>query len=153
MIWLAIASFSGFLFIGLMIWAVSHRIQRQVAVLEYNAKASIETAIREWIESPDSTTPSRLAMFIDTLGATIGSATARSIMASLNAEKSQVAHVANGISDQVQAVQNPLVALLAGGRRGKNSAVMRLAEILGQQFLTRGNGAQAEAPYTKKHHE
>jgi len=104
----------------------------------------IEAAIREWIEPGPDNTASKLASTVDMVGAVVGSAAARSIMAHLKQENAAVANVANGISDRIQGQTNPLMALLSGGKRGKGAAVQRLTEMLMPLFaggLGGGGGA------------
>jgi hypothetical protein len=116
-------------------------IRRYIARL----RSEISTAIADLVNQPAPDQPSKLAAIIDMAGAVIGSAAARSIMASLSADKSHAANVANGVADKLQAHQNPLLAILAGGKRGKNAGVLRLAEMLGP--LLGGSGpAQGQLP-------
>lgn len=115
----------------------------------FNAKQAevesrLETAFREWVEQPEPGKPSKLAETTAAVGAVIGQAAAQSIMASLNAERSHLARVANGAADELQGQQNPLVALLAGGRRGKGAAVLRLAEMLGGMVGRNHNGSSTD---------
>lgn len=106
---------------------IRHTVSHKQAEIERRA----ERAFQEWFTQPEPDKPSKFALLIHEAGTVIGSAAARSIMASLQADNSHVARVANGLSDELQAKQNPLVGLLAGGKRGKGAALMRLAELLG----------------------
>lgn len=119
-----------------------HVINAKQAEIERRAEA----AMRDWLTAPEGE-PSKAAMLIDKAGQVIGSAAARSIMASLQVEKSHVARVANGISDEIKGAQNPILGLLAGGKRGKGAAVMQLAGLLqgilspgGKGLPSSGNG-------------
>lgn len=110
----------------------------------------------EWFDHPEGQ-PHKAAQVIDAAGAVIGSAAARSIMASLGADASHAARAANGAADMLQAQQNPLLGLLAGGKRGKGAAVMRLAEMLGPMLSGGGNHNGNGAPpggaeYTGRRH-
>jgi len=111
-----------------------HFINAKQAELEQRA----EKALRSWVEAEAEGKPSKLAVMLDATGAVIGSAVARSIMASLNVDQSHMAKVANGLTDQLQAEQNPVLALLAGGKRGKGAAIMKLAQILGPMLAGAG---------------
>ncbi len=114
---------------------IRHVINAKQAEIEARA----ERALREWVESPGEGQPSKLANLVDVMGATIGSAAARSLTASVKQQSSSVAQVANGAADMLQAQTNPLAALISGGKRGKGAAVMRLAQLLGPMFMG-GNG-------------
>lgn len=112
-------------------------------------EARAERALRDWVESPKEGQPSKLAVMVDAMGAVVGSSAARSLRASLQQEASSVAQVANGAADQLQAQANPLLGILAGGKRGKGAALMRLAEMLGPAFLGNkhnGDGGGVSAP-------
>jgi hypothetical protein len=114
---------------------------------EIEAKA--EAALRSWIElqGENHDQPSKLALILDSAGAVVGSAAARSMMASLKQSTSAPAQVANGIAEPMLAQQNPLLAMLTTGKRGKGAAVLRLAEMLGGVFgkpLDSGNGSHAQ---------
>lgn len=102
-------------------------IERKQAELERRA----EETIHQWIDQPEPDKPSKLAETLGMVGAVVGSTAAKSIMSSLAQQSSSVAQVANGLADPLAARSNPLMALVSGTRRGKNSAVLRLAEILG----------------------
>lgn len=115
---------------------IRHYLKTKTQELEERAEA----VLRDWVESPEDGKPSKLALILDSAGAVVGAAAARSIMASMKQQASSVAEVANGISDQIGAQQNPALALLTGGKRGKGAALIRLAEMLGPLFKN-GNGA------------
>lgn len=117
-----------------------HLLNTKQAELE----ARVEDAVRSWIavgaeDEKGNPSPSKLAVLMDSLGAVVGAAAARTIMASLRVDNSHVARVANGLADEVQGASNPILGLLMGGKRGKGAAVMRLAEIM-QSVLAGGNG-------------
>jgi hypothetical protein len=129
-------------------WFLRLYFDRKQAEIE----ARLDAVVREWVvaESPDK--PSKLALFIEAAGSTVGSAAARSIMATLSASDSHAARAANAAVDGLQAQQNPIIALLTGAKRGKGAAVMRLAEMLGPLLGGKGNGAGDGAEYTGRRH-
>jgi hypothetical protein len=106
-------------------------IRSTVAHKQAEIEARAEDLYRQWFTQPAPDKPHKFALLVHEAGTVIGSAAAQSIMSSLQADKSHVARQANMLSDEIQAVQNPLVGLLAGGKRGKGAALMRLAELLG----------------------
>jgi hypothetical protein len=106
-------------------------IRRYIARIRADIESKITDSIRDLVSQPAPDQPSKLAQIVDAAGAVIGSAAARSIMASLSADKSHAANVAGGVADQIQAEQNPIMAILTGGKRGKNAGVLRLAQMLG----------------------
>jgi hypothetical protein len=109
-------------------------------------------AIKEWTYQPEPDKPSKLAVLVDSVGAVIGSAAARSLMASMKQGSSSVAQVANGLSDQVQAQINPLAALVSGGKRGKGAALLRLAEIIGPMISKQsGSNGGGESVTPRRH--
>lgn len=125
----------------------------------FNAKqadieARAERALRDWVEAPEPGKPSKLAAALDAMGAVVGSAAARSLMASVKQDASSITKVANGAIDELAGQQNPLLGLLAGGKRGKGAAVLRLAEMLGPMLGAKGNGAgnTPGAEYTGRRH-
>jgi hypothetical protein len=120
-------------------------IRRTIAAKQ----AEISQIWLDLIEQPDPTKPSRLALFVDTCGATIGSAAARSIMATLSTADGHAARAANTASDLIQAQNNPIMALLQGGKRGKGAAVMRLAELLGPMLMGK-NGTPPTPPEDRR---
>jgi hypothetical protein len=126
-----------------------HFINAKQAEIERRADA----ALRAWVESPQEGEPSKLAVLVDAMGAVIGSAAARSLMASLKQQDSAVAQVANGVSDRLQGQTHPLQALLVGGKRGKGAALLRLAELLEPMLAGKSNGDGAGAVVPRKHRE
>jgi hypothetical protein len=113
-----------------------------------------EQAVREWTYQPEPDKPSKLAVLVDSIGAVIGSAAARSLMASVKQDASSVAHVANGLSDQAQAQINPLAALITGGKRGKGAALLRLAEIIGPMLAKQtGSNGGGESVAPRRHRD
>lgn len=108
-------------------------IRRFINAKQAEIEAKAEAAVRAWIElqGENKDQPSKLALMLDGMGAVIGSAAARSLMNSIKQPASAVANVANGISEPLMAQQNPLLAMLTSGKRGKGAAVLRLAELLG----------------------
>lgn len=117
-------------------------------------------AIHEWVDAqpPDdkgNPRPSKLAEAAALLGQIVGSAAARSLMASVKQDASSVSQVAGSMADQLQAQTNPLMALMGGGKRGKGSAVLRLAEMLGPMLAGKNNGNGATdrgSEYTGRRH-
>jgi hypothetical protein len=107
---------------------------------------------REWFSAPEGE-PHKAAKVLDAAGSVVGAAAARSIMASLGADASHAARAANGAADILQAQQNPLMALLSGGKRGKGAAVMRLAEMLGPMLGGNKLNGGASVYEGRKHHE
>jgi len=99
----------------------------------------IDAALHDWCDQLEEGKPSKLALAADAVGETVGAAAAKALMRSLKVDNSHVARVANGLSDEVQAEQNPLLGLLAGGARGKGAAVMKLAGLLGPMLAGRGS--------------
>jgi hypothetical protein len=101
-------------------------------------EARLEETVREWTAAQPDDQPSKLAVMLDATGSVIGSAAARSLMASLKQVQSSNAQVANGLSDQLQAEANPILGLLTSGKRGKGAAMMRLASLLGPLLTGKG---------------
>jgi len=101
----------------------------------------IDAALHDWCDQPEEGMPSKLALAADAIGATVGASAAKALMRSLKVENSHVARVANGLAEEVQAEQNPLLGLLAGGARGKGAAVMKLAGLLGPMLAGRGSSS------------
>lgn len=117
-------------------------VKRALDRLRSDVESKISAAITDLVEQPEPDQPSKLAQLADLIGACVGSAAARSIMASLNADKSHAARAANGAADVLEAQANPLLALLAGSKRGKGAALMRLAQQLGPMLTGKGTGVQ-----------
>ena len=121
-------------------------MRRLLNAKQAEIEAKAEAALRAWIElqGENKDQPSKLALMLDGMGAVIGSAAARSLMNSVKQNASSTAQVANGISEPMLAQQNPLLAMLTTGKRGKGAAVMRLAEMLGGMLgKPAGNGNSA----------
>lgn len=93
-------------------------------------RETLDSLQAEWFTAPEAGKPHKAALVLDAAGAVVGSAAARSIMASLSADASHTARAANGVSEQIEAHNNPLLGLLSGGKRGKGAAVARLAALL-----------------------
>jgi hypothetical protein len=87
-------------------------------------------AIHSWVDAPGEGQPSKVGVIMEAVGALVGAAAAKSLMASVKQQSSSVAQVANGLSDSIEAQQNPLLAMM-GGKRGKGSAVERLLTLIG----------------------
>lgn len=111
-------------------------LRRIINAKQAEIEAKAEAALRAWIDlqGENHDQPSKLALMLDSMGAVVGSAAARSLMNSMKQSTSAVANVANGIADPLLAQQNPLLAMLTTGKRGKGAAVLRLAEMLGGVF-------------------
>ena len=119
-------------------------LRRIINAKQAELEAKAERMLRDWVESPEEGKPSKLGVTLDAMGAVVGSAAARSLMASIKQDASSMAKVANGAADVLQAQQNPIMGLL-GGKRGRGAAVMRLAELLGPMLASnKGNGATTE---------
>ena len=102
----------------------------------------LEGLQHEWLEHAEGQ-PHKLSQVVEAMGVVVGSAAARSIMASLNADASHAARAANIASDGIEAARNPLLGLLSGGKRGKGAAVLRLAELLGPMLGSAGVKGEA----------
>ncbi len=129
-------------------------IRRIINAKQAEIERRAENALQSWIalQGENKDQPSKLAMMLDGMGAVIGSAAARSLMASLKQSTSAPAQVANSASDQLLAQANPLLAILTAGKRGKGAAVLRLAEMLGPMFANK-NGSAEETYQGRKHRE
>lgn len=123
--------------IGLIV-GVNWLIGREKRLLQERLLA----AQHEWFTPPAEGQPHKAAVVLDAAGSVVGAAAARSIMASLSADASHAARAANGMADELQGRANPLLGLLAGGKRGKGAAMMRLAEVLGP--MLQGKPSQAD---------
>lgn len=108
-------------------------LRRIIDAKQAELERRAEQALQNWItlQGDNKDQPSKLAMMLDGMGAVIGSAAARSLMASLKQSTSAPAQVAGSVSDQLMAQGNPLLAMLTAGKRGKGAAVLKLAEMLG----------------------
>jgi len=110
----------------------------------------IDGVLREWFTPEAEGEPHKAAKAVAAMGEVVGAAAARSIMASLSADRSHVARAANGAVDELQAVQNPVLGLLTGGRRGKGAALRQLAAALGPMLAggatsgPSGNGSNSD---------
>lgn len=119
-------------------------IERKQDELEMRAEA----ALHQWIDQPAPGQPSKLAETLGMIGAVVGSTAAKSLRQSFTQEATALTHVANGIADPLAAQSNPLLALFSGGKRGKNSAVLRLAELLGPMLS--GSGAPKDGNHSDR---
>jgi len=100
----------------------------------------IDAVLRDWFTPEAEGEPHKAAKAVAAMGEVVGAAAARSIMASLSADRSHVARAANGAAEELQAVQNPVLGLLTGGRRGKGAALRQLAAALGPMLAGGGIG-------------
>lgn len=137
------------LVVGLIMAVVAgvRYFQSYLAVKELEMRSVID----DWTISPDSNTPSKLAQVTQLMGTVMGQAAAKSIMGAVNAQDAAIAKMANMASDEIEAAQNPLLALVKQGRKGKGSALERLAELMGPQIIQAiggpGNGHATESEY------
>jgi len=123
-------------------------LRRFINAKQAEIEAKAEASLRAWIDlqGENHDQPSKLALMLDGMGAVVGSAAARSLMNSIKQPASAAANVANGIAEPMIAQQNPLLAMLTTGKRGKGAAVLRLAELLGGMLgkpVDSGNGASS----------
>lgn len=116
-------------------WMISRERKRLSKILD--------ALQHEWLDHAEGQ-PHKLSQAVEAMGAVVGSAAARSIMASINADASHVARAANIASDGLEGARNPLLGLLAGGKRGKGAAVLRLAELLGPMLGSAGGKGEAD---------
>jgi len=103
-------------------------------------QCQFEEKLADLVTPPSEGAPSKLSLMIDAMGSVVGSAAARSLLATLQQRNSSVAQVANGQADLIQSQTNPLLTVLTGGKRGKHAAVARLAELLGPMLFKGGPG-------------
>jgi len=145
---LGLSEIIGFMALSLLI---RHIINAKQAEIEQRA----EEALHRWLDPQPEGKPSKFAEFLDAGGSVVGSAAARSIMASLGAERSHTARAANGLVDEIEGAQNPILGLLSGGKRGKGAAIAKLAQML-LPMLAGHNGAGAPGVETippRRHRE
>jgi hypothetical protein len=125
-------------------YGLSILIRRIIDAKQAELEARAEEALHKWVDLQEGDKPSRFAELLDTGGSVIGAAAARSIMGALHAGNSHAARQANGIAEEIEGNQNPIMGLLAGNKRGKGAALMRLAELLGP--MLKGNNGASSAP-------
>jgi hypothetical protein len=106
----------------------------------------VSETIHSWIDAEGDGKPSKLAVTLEAMGAVVGSAAARSLMASIGADGAHMAKAANNVSDQIEAQTNPLGMLLKGGRRGKGAAIDRLSGLVMQLFQNSSGGGNGNTP-------
>lgn len=136
-----IVSFIG-LYLLITMWA--DRKQRQI-------EARIDAVLREWLVPESEGKPHKLAQMVAALGEVVGTAAARSIMASINADKSHATRVANGLTEEIEGAQNPIMGLLAGGKRGKGAAVARLMELIAPMMGgNKGGGSNGHSDVSER---
>lgn len=107
-------------------------------------KRALQTRLEEWFIPPAEGQSSRISQAIEAAAALIGSAAARSIMATLRADKSHVQRVVNNLTEEGEASANPLMAMLTAGGKGKGSSLGKLASMLAPMLagmVGGGNGA------------
>jgi hypothetical protein len=140
-------------------YCLSLLIRRAINAKQAEIEARAEAALHKWLDPGPDGKPSQFAQVLDVGGSIVGSAAARSIMSSLGAEKSHTARAANGLADEIQGEQNPILGLLAGGKRGKGAAIAKLAQIMGPMLAGAGNNHHSDnagalsAPPPRKHRE
>lgn len=140
---LGICEIIGFVGFG---WLIRQWFESKQAEIERR----LADTMQEWLVQPAPDKPSKLAELADAAGTVIGSAAARSIMATVSQSQSAIAHVANGAADQLQGQTNPILGLLQGGKRGKGAAVLRLAQMLGPMLGGLGGGKSGSNGGTEK---
>lgn len=128
----------------LLAFLLKRAIGQALATKEQEIRAEMTAALHEWIDLPADGKKSKLGEALDAGGQLIGSAAAKSLLASLSGSASRPALLANNISEPLEAQANPLLSLLTGNKRGKGAAVVRLAELLGP-MLTGGLGKNGGA--------
>lgn len=107
-------------------WSINRVIDRKQAEIELK----IYTLVNEWISSPSEGKPSKLAEITAAAGTVVGQSAAHSIMQSLSTQQSHVTTLAQNVTGEIESQQNPLLAILQGGKRGKGAAVLKLAQLL-----------------------
>jgi hypothetical protein len=135
---LGFVQFLGFFTFSLM-------IRRIINAKQAELEARAEETIRHWVEPQEGNKPSRFAEVLDMAGAVVGQAAARSIVASLMGSKGKALQEAGGLVDQMTSEQNPILGLLQGGKRGRGTALTKLAELLGPMLQSKMNGG-GQAP-------
>lgn len=131
------------------LFAFSIFLKRLLTSKQEAIETHISETIQDWIrlQGENRDQPSKLAMMLDGMGAVVGSAAARSLMASVKAGTVGENAMANTQASFIEAQQNPILALLQGGKKGKGAAVMRLAQLLGPMLSGSGNGhAESSGP-------
>jgi hypothetical protein len=126
-------------------YCLSLLIRRAINAKQAEIEARAEAALHKWLDPGPDGKPSQFAEVLDVGGSIIGAAAARSIMASLMAERSHTARAANGLSDEIQGAQNPILGLLTGGKRGKGAALAKLAQVLGPMLAGAGNNHHSDS--------
>ncbi len=116
--------------LGYIAIRLKNAISAGIEAKQTEISARLSEVIYDFVNPQEGGKPSKLAEVLQSAGVVVGSAAARSIMASINADSAHVARAANGVSDIIEAQQNPVAALLKGSRRGKGAAIQRLGEIL-----------------------
>lgn len=137
-----IAVILGFLGVVVTLLGLAAGAVWYVERLRASYEARLLAMVHSWIDVGPDGSPSQLAAVVDAMGAVVGRAAAQSIMASISAGESHVSRVAGGLADELQGRQNPILGLLAGGRRGKGAAVARLAELLGPMLMKAGGASE-----------
>ncbi len=111
-------------------WAIDSALTNQKRKIRDEIQEELETLQIKWLLPASEGKPSHLAEIFDAAGRTVGTAAAQSIMRSFNAEKSHLSRVANEVGGEIVAEQNPMMGLLAGGKRGKGAAFTKLANMI-----------------------
>lgn len=161
MLWAAVAllGFCQIFAAFVIVFGVRTVFDRRIQAARDEISSTLAALGEEWLTPAAEGEPHKLAKTVALVGDVIGASAARSIMASLNADKSHVANVANGITDGIVANQNPLLGLLSGGRRGKGAALQKLMEVIGPKLMGmagsiqgNGNGGAPQGEYTGRRH-
>jgi hypothetical protein len=129
---------------------VAFSLKRYAEAKQADIERRLIETIADYVNSPDPKTPSKLALIVHQLGLVIGSSAAQSLRASLSQESSALTHVANGAIDQLQGQQNPILALLSGGKRGKGSAIIKLAGMLQGMLGSNNHGGSGQGTTTPR---
>lgn len=128
-------------------FALFYLLQRYFEAKQATLLQDIETLKHQWFSPGPNGTPSPIQSTMGDLGAVVGSAAARSIMASLKQVKSSEAVVANSLADGIQAQVDPLALLIGSTRRGgKGAAIERLVGFLREAFKGSGNSGSGSVP-------
>jgi len=130
---LGICQIIGFIGFG---WLLRMYFERKQAQIERR----IDATLHEWFTPEAEGEPHKAARALAAMGEVVGAAAARSIMASIAADRSHLSRQVNGALDEAQGAQNPILGLLSGGKRGKGAALAQLAAALGPMLAGHGGG-------------
>lgn len=107
----------------------------------------LSAIVSEWTAT-DGEKPSKVAMLTDVAGETVGRAAARALMQQIGTANSHASRAANAVVAEAEGASNPLMSILAGagGPRGKNAGMLRLAQMLAPMLQNSGNGSNQSGP-------